>query len=117
MIGDIEVLSGRDPESVERILRSLPEWFGIEDAIRSYVADAGSAESHLAMRDGEVIGVALVQERFSRSAELTLIAVHADHRHRGAGFALVEAVASSLARRGFAVLEVHTVGPSYEDDG
>jgi hypothetical protein len=27
----------RDPASVERLLRGLPEWFGIESAINGYV--------------------------------------------------------------------------------
>ena len=117
MASEVTVRGGRDPGAVDRILRSLPDWFGIEEAIVEYVADSQTAESYLAMRDGEVVGVALVQERFPRAAELNLIAVHADHRQSGAGSALVEAVASSLLGRGFALLEVHTVGASYEHDG
>jgi GNAT superfamily N-acetyltransferase len=114
---DVTVERRNDPAAVERILRSLPEWFGIEDSLLEYVADAGTAESYLAVEDGEIVGVALVHEHFPRSAELTLIAVHAERRHGGLGSALVEAVVDSLTARGFLLLEVHTVGPSYEHDG
>jgi GNAT superfamily N-acetyltransferase len=106
-----------DAVAVERILRSLPDWFGIEESLLEYVADAAHAESYLAVHGGEVVGVALVHERFPQSAELTLIAVHADSRGAGHGAALVEAVADSLVERGFGLLEVHTVGPSYEHEG
>ncbi|MFT4217001.1 MAG: hypothetical protein QM619_07410 [Micropruina sp.] len=30
----------RDPLAVERVLRTLPDWFGIEEAILGYVAKA-----------------------------------------------------------------------------
>lgn len=105
------------PEAVERVLRSLPHWFGIEEAILDYVAKAEVLESFLAVDCGEVIGVALIERHFPESAELTLIAVHASHRGMGAGRALVRAVEDQLRADGCAFLEVHTVGPSYEHEG
>lgn len=106
-----------DPVATERILRSLPQWFGIEDALNHYVQTASIHDSFLAVDAEEVVGVALVNRHFPQSAELSLIAVHADFRGRGAGSALVDAVANTLRAEAVSLLQVHTVGPSFEDAG
>lgn len=49
--------------------------------------------------------------------ELALIAVHAEHRTSGIGRRLVESVEKSIQNDGCRFLEVHTVGPSYQDEG
>ncbi|WP_144718834.1 GNAT family N-acetyltransferase [Agrococcus jejuensis] len=114
----MEIVAGRDAAATERILRSLPSWFGIEDALRAYVARTAIADASLVARiDGEVVGVALVERRPPETAELVLIAVHADHRGDGIGRALVDAAATWAGFAGASSLEVHTVGPSFDDDG
>lgn len=115
VVSEIVIERRQDPGSVLVILRSLPDWFGIEEAIRNYVRSAGQQPSYLAVRDGETVGVALVVRHFPESAELSLLAVHANHRRNGAGRALVDAVAKDLQADGASVLIVHTVGPSFED--
>jgi hypothetical protein len=43
------VTSGEpDPRTVERLLRSLPEWFGIESSLVEYVAAARRMPAYLA---------------------------------------------------------------------
>jgi GNAT superfamily N-acetyltransferase len=114
----VEIVAGRDGKAVDRILRSLPTWFGIEDAIVAYVEQVATADaSFLAVVDDRVVGVALVERRSPELAELALIAVHAEHRGAGTGRAIVEAVATWAAVAGAARLEVHTVGESYEYAG
>lgn len=99
------------------MLRTLPSWFGIEDAIRGYVRAASELDSFLAVRDGITIGIALIERHFPESAELSLIAVDAVHRASGIGGRLMDAVESALRTDGVRFLEVHTVGPSYDDAG
>lgn len=124
--GQVQIVAGRDPVGVERLLRSLPDWFGIEEAIRSYVADAGDARfgSLLALdRGGEAglggscVGVVLTRRHFDESAEIHLIAVAASHRGQGIGRRLVERAVDELAGDGVLVVSVHTVGPSFEHAG
>jgi GNAT superfamily N-acetyltransferase len=111
----VRVSRRNDPEATERILKSLPDWFGIEPAIRSYARDAAVLRSYLAETSGQVAGVALVKQHFPASAELHLIAVRRDQHDRGIGRALVEAVERDLVGAGVGLFQVHTVGPSYED--
>ena len=44
----------RDAASCERILRSLPEWFAIETALRDYAAATDVYPTFLACQDEEV---------------------------------------------------------------
>ena len=68
------------------------------------------------MIDCEVAGIALVDRHFSESAELALIAVQANRRGAGIGATLINAVQDALIQDGCRLLQVHTVGSSFEDD-
>ena len=105
-----------DPTAVERVLIALPDWFGVEEAIVSYTDDAAHLESYLAVEDEAVVGVALVRRHFPESAELHLIAVMPGDHDRGIGRALVHEIEHDLAESGVRLFEVHTVGPSQEDE-
>jgi GNAT superfamily N-acetyltransferase len=114
-VPEIWIEQRHDPAAVDSILRQLPEWFGIEDAIRSYVTDASTMPSFLATSDGQVVGVALVRRHFDASAELHLIAVDQNYHGQGVGSMLVAAIEDDLRADGVRMLQVHTVGPSYEN--
>ena len=99
------------------ILASVPEWFGIPEANAQYVADVGRLPSYLAVDGDDVVGVALLAEHFPESRELHLLAVRRDRHRQGIGRLLVETVVADLRQAGVRLLEVHTVGPSHEDEG
>lgn len=64
------------PETVERLLRGLPEWFGIESSINEYVETARTLPTLLAVdAAGEAVGVLLHQRHFAQAAEIHLMAV------------------------------------------
>ncbi|MHA7271456.1 GNAT family N-acetyltransferase [Arthrobacter sp. HLT1-20] len=112
---DIEIQRRQDPSAVDRILRSLPEWFGVEEAIEGFTVSASRQESFLAVVNDLAVGVALLVRHFEESAELTLIAVDANQRGGGVGKALLDALESVLIVDGCQLLQVHTVAPSFED--
>lgn len=109
-----------DPVAVERLLRLLPAWFGIESAIRDYVDAARHLNTVLARPDqvGQPpVGVLLVARHFPVSAEVHLIAVDpAWHRH-GIGRALLHYAETRLRADGVRLLSVKTLGPSHPDPG
>ncbi len=113
----VDVVRRADPAAVAAILESIPEWFGLPEANASYVADAGRLPSYLAVDGDQVVGVALVSEHFPQSRELHLFAVRRDRHRQGVGRLLLAAVESDLRATGARILEVHTVGPSYEHAG
>lgn len=115
---DVTTIERRsDPAATGRILRALPSWFGLEQAILDYVNDASVMSSYLAIRDSETIGVALVHRHFPESAELHLIAVHPGARGSGVGSKLVTAVEDDLRADGVLLLQVKTTGESFEHEG
>ena len=111
----VETGTGRDPAAVERLLRELPEWFGIESAVAAYVEEAGRLPTFLARDGDDVVGALLLVRHFPAAAEIHLLAV-ARARHRtGIGRALVEAAERQLAADGVTVMSVKTLGPSHPD--
>lgn len=112
------ILRRSDPSGVDRVLRSLPDYFGIEEAIVDYVEKAKTLDSYIAIDEKDLtIGVALIDRHFEASAELALIAAHADQRSSGVGRALVQMAEQNLREDGCQYLEVHTVGPSFDHAG
>lgn len=117
------VTSGeQDPATVERLLRLLPGWFGIEASNAAYVAAARELPTYLARpADGtgnhEPVGVLLAQRHFPQSAEIHLLATDPARHRQGAGRALVHALEADLAADGTEFLQVKTLGPSHPDAG
>jgi len=114
---------------VDRLLRSLPRWFGIESSNAGYVAAARTLPTYLAWPSGtraaeltpgsdrQPAGVLLAERHFPAAAEIHLLAVQPDLHHRGAGRALVDALERDLLAEGVRLLQVKTLGPSQADAG
>lgn len=101
------------PTACEHVMRSLPQWFGIESALVRYARDAETLPSFTALVSGEPVGFATIKRHFTHSAELHCIAVHADYRARGIGRALLAACELWLLNEGVHMLHVKTLGPSH----
>ncbi len=117
--GKVEVVAGRqDPVAVERLLRSLPDWFGIEESLQGYVEDARTKRTYLAVdsASGEVLGALLETTHSAESAEIHLLAVSPNHHRQGIGRALVAAFEADMVAAGARVLQVKTLGPSQADE-
>lgn len=117
---EIDIESGRqDPAAIERLLRALPDWFGIEESLQEYVADAQTKPTYLAVEPGtgEVLGALLATVHNPGSAEIHLMAVAPEHHREGVGRALVGAFEADMAASGVRVLQVKTQGPSRPDEG
>jgi GNAT superfamily N-acetyltransferase len=109
----------RDPAAVDRLLRALPNWFGIAESVTEYVTAAGRLPTYLAYPDGgnEPVGALLLARHFPEAAEVYLMAVAPDLHRRGVGRALLQAAEEDLSRDGAQFLQVKTLGPSRPDGG
>ncbi len=103
-------------EVCEPILRSLPAWFGIEEAIIQYVADIDSLPTFLAYREGEVIGFLSVKQHYPTSAEVLVMGIRSDAHRQGIGRSLLHKAQVWLKDQGVEYLQVKTLGPSCFDD-
>jgi ribosomal protein S18 acetylase RimI-like enzyme len=104
--------TGAIPDDVERILRDLPDWFGIESSLLGYVEAARRLPTYAAFDGEQVVGVCLVEQHSSATAEIELIAVLRDHHRQGVGRRLMAAVSNDLGTAGMRFLQVKTLGRS-----
>lgn len=101
-----------EPE-VERILRSLPEWFGLEESLRDYVQDTSIHPTFVATVAEAVCGFVTIKQHFPTSAEIHCIAVEASSRGQGMGQALVRHAQAWVAGQGVRFLQVKTLAESH----
>ena len=110
---DIRAIEGHDVPHCEALLRSLPEWFGIEEAIVSYVDRLH--DGLVARREDWLAGFLALETHFPASAEIVVMAVRREHHRKGLGRRLVLEAERRLRARGVELLAVKTLGPSRND--
>jgi GNAT superfamily N-acetyltransferase len=112
----IRSLTPDDIPQCERILRGLPEWFGIEEALVRYVRDIGALPAYVAVDEGEVLGFLALRHHNPEASEVHVMEVRRDCHGRGIGRALIRHVEAELAGN-VKLLQVKTLGPSKPDHG
>lgn len=101
----------------EPILRSLPQWFGIEAANVQYLKDIEELPTFLALVDGRVIGFLTIRIHDEYAAEIHIVAVRPEAHRQGIGRALLAEAEKYLGQRGIEYLQVKTLSPSHPDEG
>jgi ribosomal protein S18 acetylase RimI-like enzyme len=112
----IRPLEVSDAPACDAIIASLPYHFGLEEGRLECAAAVRSQPGFVAERDEEVIGFLTEQHRFADAAEITWMAVHADHRRGGVGRALMDRLVADLEADGRRLLLVLTVSPNDPPD-
>ena len=96
----------------EKILRLLPEWFGLEDCIKYYIEEAKSSTFLVSESNGIANGFISVRTHNNDSAEIVSMGVLKDYHGKGIGKQLVDATEESMKDKGIKLLQVKTLGPS-----
>jgi GNAT superfamily N-acetyltransferase len=96
-----------------RVLRELPQWFGIEQSVEEYVAAARQLPTFVATFEGEDVGFLTLKKHTADGAEVLALGVLPHLHRRGIGRKLVEAAASFARDDGVRLLQVKTLGPSH----
>jgi len=111
----VTVVEVEDPAErsrlAEHVLRDLPEWFGIEQATRSYIDEAASLTTFAV----EGSGFLCLKQHFPTSAEIWVMGVRRDSHRQGIGRRLVRAAEAWCAARGVDYLQVKTLAQTKED--
>jgi len=110
---NVTIVAGRQwPQELDQLMRDLPDWFGIESSIVSYVDAARTLPTAAALRNDEFVGGCVVRPHTPRAAEIELLAVSPALHRQGIGRQLVDAVEADLGNQGIELLQVKTSGPS-----
>lgn len=97
------------------ILRSLPDWFGIEQSIQDYVKHVEDLPTFAAWLDGKIVGFLALKTHFSCTAEIYVMGVKKEFQNRGIGKALLKKAEEYLCQKSYKFLTVKTVSSSFED--
>lgn len=97
----------------ERVLRTLPRWFGIEPSLLEYARDTERHPTFAAMDGDQVIAFLTVREHFSQAWEIHCLAVQSTFRSRGVGRQLHQYAERWLAARDVRLLQVKTVAAAH----
>ena len=100
----------------EPILRSLPAWFGVEQAVVQYIAEIDNLPTFLACEAGAVIGFLSIKQHYPCAAEILVMGIRQEAHRRGIGRTLVHQAQEWLKSQGVEYLQVKTLGPSRPDD-
>lgn len=103
-------------EICEKILRSLPDWFGIEEAVVHYGQEINRLPTFLAYKGENLIGFVSIRQHFPCSAEVYVMAVRQETHRSGVGRALMQAAERWLRSQGVAYLQVKTLSPARESE-
>ncbi|MFC1706488.1 GNAT family N-acetyltransferase [Planctomycetota bacterium] len=108
----VRPLAECEADTCEQILRALPDWFGIEEAIVQYRRDIEAMETYVAEVNGDLAGFLTLNRHNKHTAEIQVMAVRPESHGLGIGRALVEHAETLLRSRAVEYLEVKTLGPS-----
>lgn len=112
---DIKLLPIGDAENCERILKSLPEWFGNSEALDMYVAHAARSPMIIASHDDDVLGYISISEHFGTNCEIHSMGVEKLNHRKGLGRALVRHLRDYATNAGFSYISVKTLSANHVD--
>ena len=99
----------------EPILRSLPDWFGIEEATQHYVEQTETLPTFTAYRDGDAVGFLTLRLHNAYAAEIAVMGVRPALHRKGIGRALLASAETYLRDLGISYLQVKTLSASRPD--
>lgn len=113
---EVRSLLIEDAPTCDQIILTLPRHFGYESGRQACAQAVRTSEGWVAVSDGRVVGFLTVQPRNATTVEITWMAVRADLRGQGIGRQLIERLRQEMQARGYRLLLVSTLAPSYEGD-
>jgi len=97
----------------ERILRTLPKWFGDEKSLLEYAANTDRLPTFVAEESGEVLAFLSLRRHFEEAWEIDCMAVASHRRGSGVGRKLHSEAEGWLKLQGARVLQVKTLAESH----
>ena len=97
---ELRRLTTADAPACDAIIASLPYHFGQERGVEECAKAVRQQAGFVATIDGDVVGFLTFTNHWPESAEITWMAVSAEHRRRGIGRVLIEYALAGLASQG-----------------
>jgi ribosomal protein S18 acetylase RimI-like enzyme len=111
----IRPIQDDEDQFCEKVLRALPDWFGIESAIVHYVEQTTVSPTWIAEFDNEPAGFLTIKRHSDDAAEIECMAVLPQFHRRGIGRAMVGFIEQYLRDERVRFLQVKTVSPARDN--
>ncbi len=96
-------------EITEKVLRSLPNWFGIEKAILDYIEGVSSTDFLAAYEKTQILGFISLKKHFENTYEIYVMGVMSEYQRMGVGACLLNESESLLRKSKIKFLQVKTL--------
>lgn len=116
MTVEIVELEAKYAAGCDAVIASLPAFFGDPGGIEDCARAVRTQRGFVALAGDSVVGFLTLEPAQPSSAEITWMAVHAEHRRAGIGGRLIEAAVVWARGDGVAMLIVMTAGEADEPD-
>lgn len=117
MLRPMEIMEEEQKSLItESILRALPQWFGIEEAIVDYIRDVKSMAFFAVYEDEDPVGFVAVKDHSHATAEIYVMGVREEAHRRGIGGRLVDMAEGYCRERNKTFLTVKTLDASRESE-
>lgn len=101
----------------ERVLRALPDWFGVEESLQNYVREVADLPVFVASLDSREAGFVAFKRQTDSAGEVCVMGVYRWAHRRGVGRALIERLEELCRQEGRTFLTVKTLAASHPDQG
>lgn len=99
----------------EKILRSLPQWFGIESSILAYIEGVSELDFWSLQLAGASVGFVAIERHNIHTAEIYVMGILPEHHRQGYGYNLITQVSETLTKQDFSYLMVKTLADTHPD--
>lgn len=101
----------------EPVLRALPDWFGIEEAVIQYLKDIEDLPTFLASIENRIVGFLTLKSLNVYVSEIIVMGVRPEAHRCGVGRILLHHAEAFLRQGQTEYLYVKTLAPSHPDPG
>lgn len=99
-----------------RILKALPDWFGVPESREAYIRDSAGKIFFCAFECGQPAGFLYLKETGKHTVELAVMGVLMEYHRRGLGRALFVRAKEAACAAGYSFMQVKTVQMGMYDD-
>ncbi len=111
-----EFIEKSKSEICEKILRSLPKWFGIESAILDYIKDVQDMPMLVAKNDSGVKGFLALNRHNKYTAEVHVMGILPQFHRQKIGQQMILHAEEYLRQKGYQYLTVKTLSESRSNE-
>jgi len=101
----------------KEIIESLPNWFGIPESNKEYIAEVADTDFYVAYMLEKEIGFFSIISHFPQTSEIYVCGVLPDFHRLGIGTKLLKVIEKDLKKKGVNFLTVKTLSASHPDKG